>query len=379
MHFAAVLIYVASIPVEDLTRVGALGSLAKATGALLIASALLAVAAGELRIRRTDTSLVIFGAFVAWVACSYFWSSNQDNTLERVITYVQLFAVTIVIWQHLGTAARLRIVLQAFVAGCFIGSLYAILVKQPHDPTGVARYSVGGPNSFGLQIVFALVASYYLARTSQRWWAQALYAAFAVVGIVEVFYTASRTALVALVLAALITFVERSNLRPRVMVSLAVIAIVAAVGVSALTSSSQLDRLGSFEEGVSSGFDGRFTQWHLAVDVFRDHPVFGAGANVLRDYSENETGVSKVAHNSFLGVAADLGFVGLGLFIGMFLAATNGLSRLRPKLKRLWLGLMTVWLVGAMTLTWEQLKFTFFVLVMVAAQRALTFTTDAEI
>jgi O-antigen ligase len=235
---------------------------------------------------------------------------------------------------------------------------------------------VGGPNSFGVEVVWAMLAAYWLlGQPASRRWKQ-FYVAFFVVGTIEVFSTASRTALVTLIFAGLVAVADRRFMRPRYIAAGLAVAGAAGVAVLHFVSTRQLDRLGTTAEGVSTGLNGRSTQWRLAFDVFSSHPVEGIGAAVFRDYSAAQIGISKVAHNSFLGVAADLGAVGLSLFVAMFVYACRGLRYLPPTTRRLWFGLVGVWLVGASTLTWENQKFTFFVLVVVAAQSALATTRE---
>ena len=372
MAFAGALVYAATIPLEGLVHLGILGSLAKGGGVLLVASAFFALVGGALPVRRTDTSLLILAAFVAWALLSYYWTVDTGQTLVRTLTNVQLLLATLVLWQHFDAPTRIRSALQAFVVGTFFGAVYSILVRHPHDSTGVARYSVGGPNSFGIYVVWAMLAAYWLlGQEKARRWKQ-FYGVFFVVGTLEVFSTASRTALVVLGMAMLIAVADRRFMNARNIAVAAVLAVASGLAVLHFVSSRQLQRLGTVSEAAANGANGRTTQWGLAIHVFLTHPIEGMGAAVFRDYSAAQIGISRVAHNSFLGVAADLGAVGLVLFISMFVVAGRGLFFLPPTTRRLWFGLAAVWLVGASTLTWENQKFTYFVLVLLAAQSALT-------
>jgi O-antigen ligase len=368
--FAGALVYIATIPLNSLARLGPLGSLAKGGAAVLVGAALFAFLGGGLRVRRTDGSLLVFGAFVAWSVLSYFWSGDKDLTLSRALTDVQLLLATLVLWQHLGTHARVLAAVRTFVVGTFFGSAYALVVRQPHTH-GVARFSVGDPNSFGIEVVFALLAAYWLmGQTESRRWKQC-YGVFFVVGTVEVFSTVSRTALVTLGLALLFVVADRRFLRPRYIAAALAVGSVAGYVVLQVVTSRQLERLGTVGEAATSGANGRTTQWRLAIDVLVSHPIEGLGAAVFRNYSAAQIGLSRVAHSSWLGVAADLGAVGLVLFVAMFAMAVRGFRHLPPRTRRLWFGLCAVWLVGASTLTWENHKFSYFVLALFAAQSAL--------
>ena len=307
---------------------------------------------------------------------SYFWSENRDLTSPRAFTNVQLLMATLVLWQHVSSWRRVQDMFRAFVVGSAFGSVYALIVRQPHTH-GVARFSVGDPNSFGIEVVWAMLAAYWLlGQTQSRNWRR-FYALFFVVGTIEVFSTASRTALVVLVMAVLIALADRRLMRPRTIAIAAVLTIASGFAVLHFVSSRQLERLGTVSEAAATGGNGRTTQWGLAIDVFASHPVEGLGAAVFRDYSEAQIGISRVAHNSFLGVAADLGTIGLALFASMFVMACRGLWYLPHTTRRLWFGLVAVWLVGASTLTWENHKFSYFVLVMFTAQSALAISGRA--
>ncbi len=335
MAFIGAMTFVVSVPLEGLLHLGILGSFAKGGGVILVASAFFALIGGGLRVRRTDASILLFGAFVGWAVLSYFWSADKGLTLGRMVTNIQLLLATVVLWQQITTQARIKVALQTFIGGVFFGSVYSLVARHPHDATGVARYSVGGPNSFGIEVVFAMLAAYWLLGQpdTTKWWKR-FYVVFFVVGTVEVFSTASRTALLVLGMATIVALADKRLIKPRNVLIAVVLVAAAGFAILHVVSSRQLDRLGTVGAAAESGANGRTTQWHLALEVFVSHPVEGLGAAVFRDYSEAQIGISRVAHNSFLGVAADTGVVGLVLFVSMFLYAARNLRFLPPTTRR---------------------------------------------
>ncbi|MBF0619117.1 MAG: O-antigen ligase family protein [Candidatus Omnitrophica bacterium] len=73
---------------------------------------------------------------------------------------------------------------------------------------------------------------------------------------------------------------------------------------------------------------GRYTFWKDAIKIIEDHPVFGTGLNtytiVIKDYAAIWR---QYPHNSYLQKGAELGLVGLALFLWMLGAVVAGAFR----------------------------------------------------
>jgi O-antigen ligase len=113
-------------------------------------------------------------------------------------------------------------------------------------------------------------------------------------------------------------------------------------------------------------WNGRWSLWQGGLDVFTSHPVLGVGegnfAEAAMKYSESvqahsahKDEVAGVAHNTFLGVASQLGLVGLILFLGVLFFAFKTAA---PLARRSGLGAgillgLIVSMIAGMTLSWE--------------------------
>jgi putative inorganic carbon (HCO3(-)) transporter len=116
-------------------------------------------------------------------------------------------------------------------------------------------------------------------------------------------------------------------------------------------------------------WNGRWSLWQGGLDVFTSHPVLGVGegnfAEAAMKYSESvqahsahKDEVAGVAHNIFLGVASQLGLVGLILFLGVLFFAFKTavpLARRSGLGAGILLGLI-VSMIAGMTLSWESEK-----------------------
>lgn len=366
---ALLIVFAASVPLENVGQLGALGSAARIAGIAAAGAGVLALAT-DLPVRRAPATLFAFGAFVTWVAASYFWSEDPARTMARAGTFAQLLVLTWLIWQEARTPRACSMLMQAFVAGSAIACLDSIITRHPVHG-GVPRFAVGDPNDFGVVIVIAMVMAYSLALGSLSRATRVVCLAFLPLGTVAVFLTASRTAAITLVLAAVVATLDRRNLRPRRLAVVGVLGIVMVVAVLHLVSAAQLDRIGSAGTETANGTLGqRTSQWVLSFETFSHHPLLGVGADAFRDVADRVTGHSAPAHNSFLGVLADLGIPGLLLFALVFASLGPRLMQLPRDLRRTWMMIALIWLLGASTLSWEHRKVTWFLAFLLLAQSA---------
>lgn len=80
-------------------------------------------------------------------------------------------------------------------------------------------------------------------------------------------------------------------------------------------------RLETTAEGSGPNIENRFELWQAGREALAAHPVFGVGYGQLRNYVELVYGENKPVHETFLSIAAELGVVGLGVFIWLIGAA----------------------------------------------------------
>ncbi|MDQ1393885.1 MAG: exopolysaccharide production protein ExoQ [Acidimicrobiaceae bacterium] len=377
LSFWALVIFAATVPLEGIQHLGPLGSAPRAAG--LLSSALIVVALiAALPPRRMERTFFFLGAFVVWVVLSNLWTTVPSNTLSRTFTYLQLLGMAWIMWQQLGTTEKCRWLMRGYVAGAGLGCLYTVITRKPHTH-GVARFAVGDPNSFGVYVVIGIVMAYHLFLAARDRRARLMYVAFMLLGVLAVFLTVSRTAVIVLGVAGVITIIDRRTLTPLRVAGLVSVVLVAIVVVIKTVTTRQLGRIGTIQTAAQTGLDQRTTYWRLAFNTFSQHPLLGVGANAFRDQAVLITGISRVAHNSFLGVLADMGIVGLALFMLALASAWVQLPQVLPRrLRQTWLAIGVAWLLGANTLTWEHLKVTWFLAFLLVAEVAACRTRNSS-
>lgn len=372
--------FVFSLPLEKAFHIPGIGTFARVIGMAAFAAG--AAAAVQRRtLRLPSLALLLAASYVAWSGLTYFWSLAPQATAARFITLAQLFAMLWLIWEFCRTPlAQLRLI-QTYVAGAALSSVFTIIRCARGQQTYYRRYATPGfdPNDLGLTLALAIPMALYLAfRIGGRAaWLIRLVVALISVGIL---LTASRTALIAACLGfafALLTW-RIAPLSQRL--SAAALLALLILGAVRLAPPASRERLATLPAELTRGTLHNRTQiWKAGIRVFKTHVLAGVGAGAYPEAVRPWLGRPSVpgheynAHNTYLSVAVETGVVGAALF-GLLLATLLFFTWvLGPAERALWYTALAVWGTGVLTLAWENRKPTWFVFALILAAWAGAF------
>lgn len=287
------------------------------------------------------TAAMVF--FVVWAALSATWAEDPGPTSGAVGRFALNVALVPIIFTALQEAKHLRWVAVGIVSGAFLAATYGLIAAPNAAEAAVSvtaagdlnRISgtVGDPNLLASVLVVGIVMALTLGLDRTR--SAPLRIGSAGVGLLSmaaVFATASRGGIVALAAALFAAVALGGPLRPRFALA-AVTVIVVAIGYFAIfASQAQVQRL-----SVSDGGAGRTDIWKIGWRMVEANPVHGVGAGnfpissihyllikpgaIQRD--EFIVDRPAVAHNMYLEVLAELGIVGLTLFLSFILISLS--------------------------------------------------------
>ncbi len=368
-----------TIPFEDVVKLPGLGTVARLFGLAAFATwAVSALASGTMR--KPDASHVFAYGLVVWVGLGVFWSFDPGSTLDRIETFLQLLALSLLVWDLVDSAAAVRASIQALVIGLSVaaGSVFVNFARGVEAYYGRFASSGSDPNYLAMTLALGMPFAWYLAHHSPRRALRIANGAYLPVAAVAVALTGSRGGLLATSVALFYILVTIRRLRPAGFIALLILLGVATATAIQVVPESSFERIASVDEELIDGdLNGRAGIWLEARDAFFDRPVLGIGPGASR--ATLPTG--KVGHNVVITVALELGIVGLALFVGFVAGTLRYLRSLPTSDRRLWLSVVAVWGVGSLSLSLETRKLTWvlFNLVLVAsvAARAHWFIGDA--
>lgn len=367
-----------TLPWENVLSLPGLGRVSKLIGLLAAATWVASVViSGRFREPRLTHFLALL--FVVWNGLSMLWSVDGSATQGRVITYAQLLGLMFVIWDTVDSMPRVHATLVTYLAGSYV-TVSALLVGYVVRGAASERYgrvTLGSfhPNDVGMILAVSVPVAAYLmwvppARLHhwRRLWAAGcvIYvplAAFAVL------VTGSRAALVSMIpgLGYLFYLLTRRHkgIGIGTLVGLVVVSVLAIPFVPARV----LLRLEGTDAALRAGnLNERETIWSEAIRLIRESPILGSGGGAFRAAA---VGANKAPHDLALGLLAEVGVIGFGLFAAMLVTALMSLRRVEPLLRGMWIAVFTAWLGAALLHNWEARKQTWMLIALVVACGAL--------
>ena len=119
---------------------------------------------------------------------------------------------------------------------------------------------------------------------------------------------------------------------------LAFIGLLGALILHAVAGISDRASGGAAEEGIDESAMGRLYAWQAAFNMALDNPGFGVGLeNFYYNYffySAHWDGLNHAVHSTWFGVLAEIGFVGLFVFIALVISLVRSLMRSTQQLTR---------------------------------------------
>jgi O-antigen ligase len=304
-------------------------------------AALVVVATGLVRgtIRRPPAAAVWWGLFIAWSATSALWAFNPDAVRDRLPTaltsylfYLAVISVRITKKEWLavagftvvgGCGAALLAIYQFSTGVYYMGNIQRSTISMDGKDTN--------PNTFAARLLLpiALTIAGYLATKGRMKWFCA--AACALMGF-ALLLSMSRGNTLAL-MAMILIFLLRYKVRWQVL------ALLALLGCTLILLPREF--FSRVEDSVSSRAEKRFDIWIVGTEMIKEHGIVGVGLNnfpvVFEKFSGaavDFVGFNRDPHSNYLSVGAELGIVGLLLFLGAIASQLRAARRqIRSKLK----------------------------------------------
>lgn len=302
-------------------------TLAKPVGALLVLGWGATVLTRGLRLPVLSKSRpLLFWLIVGLLlfACvSMLWAADPSQTRTGVERISLNAALLVVVFTAASTRSGFRTIVLGFLIGSVVTSFYSIVSGHTTRLIGVFD-----PNYFAAELIPAIILACFLFLTATSRRSRWLYAAVAGVDLFAFTLTQSRGGIVGLACGLLAAVVLAGRARARIL-ALVLALVAGALGYYLGYRPAHVFQSGQ-NGGVNGATSGRLDLWHVALLVFEGHPLGGVGLGnfqtVEPSYATQTLNLTMVrqivreqlvVHNTYLQMAADLGIIGLGLFLAI--------------------------------------------------------------
>ncbi len=303
-------------------------SVSKLVGLVLVLSWFAVVTAGERERREQLFSppafLLVLIFFVGWAAVSAVWAEDTAAAIDATTRYLPNAMLFLIVFAGVRTREQLLWVVGSLVVGAVIAAVYGLVAGAPQDDPG--RVAIGNANETAASLVVGGTLAAALAFALRGKPVLRLLTTLVVpLCVFAVFLTLSRGGLVALGASLIAALVVAGRRRGAVFGVVAAAVLAAVIYFGAFASVDARDRILELDGGT-----GRTDIWTVGWRMVEAQPLWGVGAGnfpVASIHYLLEPGAllrsdfivddPKVAHNTYLNVLAELGVVGLALFLAI--------------------------------------------------------------
>jgi putative inorganic carbon (hco3(-)) transporter len=281
-------------------------------------------------------------AFIAWMVLSTAFAIDPFNSWDQLkkVIKIQLMTIVALLVLHEKRHILWFVWVNALSIGFYgvKGGLYTIATAGAGRVWGPGGF-IGGNNEIGLAMLVAIPLLYYLYLTTQHKWVRTGLLGAIGLSAIAVLGTQSRGAFLAI--AGMGAFLWWRA--PRKLFSGIVIATAAIVALATMSEAffARMETIKTYEEDTSAM--GRIHAWQTAINIANARP-FGAGFYMYKDtvfaqYAPRERSANvddkayeaRAAHSIYFQILGEHGWVGLVLFLSLWVMAWRGASRLRKQ------------------------------------------------
>lgn len=280
------------------------------------------------------TGLWLFFLFWMTLTTTFAMFDYAWGQYERVIK-IQLFCfLTILVIQNRKDLDVLIWIIALSIGFYSIkGGLFTIQTLGSYRVYGPARTFIEENNALAVASLMVLPLFYYLRLQAERTWVRHLLLAALLLSVISIIGSQSRGALLGMCVTGFFLWLKT----PGKIVS-GFLMIVVAIGIFSFMPKSWHDRMDlieNYEQDESAM--GRIAAWKMSINLANSRPL-GAGYSpwnpkVYQKYSDNPDDWLRntAAHSIYFSVLAEHGWIGLILFISIFLTTWVQAGRLVVK------------------------------------------------
>jgi putative inorganic carbon (HCO3(-)) transporter len=280
-------------------------------------------------------------AFVSWMVITTVFAMYPGDSLTQLVKVLKIQLMTLVALAVLHEKQHIQMFvwINAFSIGFFglKGGLYTIATAGGGRVWGPGGF-IGGNNEIGLAMLVVIPLLYYLYLSTTRRWIRYGLTVTMVLSAIAVLGTQSRGAFLAIIgMAGFLWWRSPRKLLPGVAI---VLAGVLALAVMSDAFVARMETIKTYQEDSSAM--GRLYAWATAVNVANSRP-FGAGFAMYEQAVANRYGAgftfgglinpkvlaARAAHSIYFQVLGEHGWIGLFLFLALWVLTWRRANRLR--------------------------------------------------
>jgi len=292
--------------------------------AIIAGTTVLAMLARPKDISFPNTGLTwLLVAFTGWMCLTTLFAIGPENPLPLLNKVVKIMLMTVVVAMLVRSRKDIEVLVWAIVVSLGFygvkGGLFTIRSAGAYRVWGPTGTFIEGNNEIALALIMVVPLMLFLVSLiSSKWGKRAMWAS-AGLCVLAALGSYSRGAAVAL--AAMLGFLWLKSQDKLKLGALMVVLAPLALVFMPEQWHNRIDTINTYEQDGSAM--GRINAWKMAINLANDHPLFGGGFQIYNKYifqlyAPNPDDIH-AAHSIYFQVLGEHGYVGLALFLLMYL------------------------------------------------------------
>lgn len=260
--------------------------------------------------------------FLTWICIAYPFSYNVSGSTEMLIKVLKIDIMIFVTLAILSTRLHIEIFIWVIVGSLAFygvkGGAFTIITGGNFRVWGPGGF-IGGNNELALAMIMIIPLMRYLQLQATKKHFQFLWSVGMILTAAAALGTHSRGALLAIAAMAIYLWAKSPK-----KLGFGIFIIVSGIGLIAFMPehwSARMDTIQNYEADPSA--TGRINAWWTAFNVAKSH-ITGAGfdmysADIFMAFAPNPHAIH-AAHSIYFQVLGEQGFIGLALFIGIWVS-----------------------------------------------------------
>ncbi len=269
---------------------------------------------------RFDGFVIFLILFLAWCGVALAFAVDARVAMSRIFTFAQLALATLMFRSVVDTSEKMRGVHWSFVIWATVSTILAVAMyylRMTPNASGL----VGNRNLLATYINVAIVCAYLLYQETTDAARRLVLVICLPILFLGIALTLSRGGLIVLFLTLVFVWYRVARQRKFLL-------LVGSIGMLCLVTlvlpAAFWERAGTIVPAIrkqEDTFGARLRLWRVALRMVEDRPAVGVGpGNYVVAYPRYARGGDLhyqrlVSHNAYVGMAAETGLVGLGLFL----------------------------------------------------------------
>jgi len=282
----------------------------------------------------------LYFGFVALIGFTVFSADNYFFALEAFREAFVVFVMFVVAVNVVNSYDRLRklvwlmLLIHLFLAakGIYNYAFSDVTKAGQHTSGAVGTFFLADENDFALALNVMIPFAFFSVTYAKSFYAKAISVVILVSLVFGVVSSFSRGGWLGLVAA-----LGFCLLRTKRKVASFAFATILAIAVLSLAPSEYWEEISTISDTEEATAVTRFHYWQAALDMYLDYPIVGVGADnggilmpdYITGYDNPATQWGRAFHGTLPQVLAELGTVGIVLYLAMLITAIRLLFRIR--------------------------------------------------